>query len=487
MGTSPRIAIIGSGFSGLCLGIRLRQLGIDSFTILEKDDRLGGTWRDNSYPGAACDVPSMSYCFSFEQKTDWSRKWSPQPEILQYMEHCADKYGIRPHIRFGAEVLRADFDEAAGVWQIHLADGSSLEAEVLVSGVGQLHKPYIPPLPGLNRFAGPRFHSARWDHSVDLQGKTVGVIGNAASAIQFIPEIAKAAAHLRIFQRSANWILPRNDRSYRDWEKWAFTHVPGMARLYRYFIWARFESRYPLLRGSAFLSRQVEKFVKQYIRDTIGDADLRRALVPDYPPGARRLLVSDDYYQTLRQDHVDLITLGIDEITPTGVRTRDGRDWPVDVLILATGFDSTNFLSPIELTGLQGRSLMQEWGHGAQAYLGLCVSGFPNFFLMYGPNTNLGHNSILFMIECQTNYILQCITALRDRGLRYLDVTPEAQATFNRQLQAELQQTAWAKTDHSWYKRSDGTITNNWSGTTTRYWWRTRRPDFNAFRLQPRR
>ncbi len=487
MGTSPRIAIIGSGFSGLCLGIRLRQLGIDSFTILEKDDRLGGTWRDNSYPGAACDVPSMSYCFSFEQKTDWSRKWAPQAEILQYMEHCADKYGIRPHIRFGAEVMRADFDEGAGLWHIHLADGSSLEAEVLVSGVGQLHKPYTPPLPGLDRFAGPRFHSARWDHSVDLKGKTVGVIGNAASAIQFIPEIAKSAARLRIFQRSANWILPRNDRSYRAWEKWAFAHVPGMARLYRYFIWARFESRYPLLRGSAFLSRQVEKFVKQYIRDTIGDADLRRALVPDYPPGARRLLISDDYYQTLRQDHVDLITLGIDEITPTGVRTRDGRDWPVDVLILATGFDSTNFLSPIELTGLQGRSLRQEWSLGARAYLGLCVSGFPNFFLMYGPNTNLGHNSILFMIECQTNYILQCIAALRDRGLRYLDVKPEAQAAFNRALQAELQQTAWAKTDHSWYKRSDGTITNNWSGTTTRYWWRTRRPDFDAFLLQPRR
>lgn len=486
MAAAPRIAIIGSGFSGLCLGIRLRQAGIESFTILEKDSRLGGTWRDNTYPGAACDVPSMSYCFSFEQKTDWSRKWAPQPEILAYMEHCATKYGLLPHIRFGAEVTRAEFDATAGVWHIHLADGSSLDAEVLVSGVGQLHKPYTPPIPGLDRFRGPKFHSARWDHSVDLNGKTVGVIGNAASAIQFIPEIAKTARRLRIFQRSSNWILPRKDRTYSAREKWAYSHIPGLARLYRYYIWSMFETRYPLLRGNRFLGGQVEKFCKRYIREVIGDVDLRQALVPDYPPGARRLLVSDDYYQTLRQDHVDLITLGIESITDEGVRTRDGRDWPVDVLILATGFDTTTFLAPTELIGLAGRSLQTEWQSGAQAYLGLTVSGFPNFFLMYGPNTNLGHNSILFMIECQANYILECVRALRDRNLRYLDLRPEVMATFNRQLQAELGQTAWAKTDHSWYKRSDGTITNNWSGTTARYWWRTRHPDFAAYELQPR-
>lgn len=481
-----RIAIIGSGFSGLCLGIQLKRAGFDSFTILEKEDRLGGTWRDNTYPGAACDVPSFSYCFSFEQKTDWSRKWAPQPEILEYTEHCARKYGVEPHVRLNAEVVGARFDADRGVWRVQLRDGDEIESEVLVSGVGQLHKPSIPAIPGLDDFAGPAFHSARWDHSVTLEGKRIGVIGNAASAVQFVPELAKVAAQLTIFQRSANWMMPRNDRAYTDREKWIFAHIPGAARLYRWYIWAMLESRFPLFRGNRFLERQVAKLVKGYIHEVVGDADLRKALVPDYPPGARRLLVSDDYYQALVRDHVELVTSQIDHIDASGVVTRDGRTVPLDVLVLATGFDTTTFLAPTDLEGLDGRSLQASWANGARAYLGLTVSGFPNFFLMYGPNTNLGHNSILFMIECQANYIVACVKALRERDLAYIDLDPRAMDAYNAEIQSDLARTVWARTDHSWYKRADGTITNNWSGTTARYWWRTRRPDWSAYRMVPR-
>lgn len=482
-----RIAIIGSGFSGLCVGIKLKQAGFDAFTILEKDDRPGGTWRDNTYPGAACDVPSFSYCFSFEQKTDWSRKWAPQPEILAYMEHCARKYGIEPHIRYHARVTGARFDTEHAVWRVQLAGGEEIEAEILVSGVGQLHKPYTPDIPGLDDFAGAKFHSARWDHSVELAGKRIGVIGNAASAIQFVPEIARNAERLCVFQRSANWMLPRNDRAYSNFERWLFAHVPGVARIYRWYIWAMLESRYPLFRGNDFLRRATEKIAKQYIREVVGDADLRKALVPDYPPGARRLLVSDDYYRALTRDNVDLVTTHIDHLTPTSVVTADGTARAVDVLVLATGFDTTSFLAPADLEGLDGRSLQATWKTGAAAYLGMAVSGFPNFFLMYGPNTNLGHNSILFMIECQARYIVACTQALRDRGLAWLDVQPEAMESYNATLRAELARTVWAQTDHSWYKRADGTITNNWAGTTTRYWWRTRKVDLGAYRLVPSR
>jgi len=480
-----RFAIIGAGFSGLCLGIKLAQAGFDSFTILEKEERLGGTWRDNIYPGAACDVPSFSYCFSFEQKTDWTRKWAPQAEILDYMEHCAQKYGLLPHIRFGCEVEHARFDDDAGFWRVRTTRGDEIEAEILVSGVGQLHRPYTPEIPGLASFAGAQFHSARWDRSVPLAGKSVGVIGNAASAIQFVPEIAGEVGQLTIFQRSANWMLPRRDRPYTESEKWLFAHVPGAARLYRWYIWALLESRYPLFKGNDFMGRVTRKYAKAFIREQIGDADLRKALVPDYPPGARRLLVSDDYYRALTRDNVDLITSPIERVTPTGVTTRDGQEWPLDVLILSTGFDSTHFLAPMDLTGTAGQSLQEAWQNGAQAYLGMTVSGFPNFFMMYGPNTNLGHNSILFMIECQARYIVACARHLRKHGLLALDVRPEAMAADNARLRQELAQTVWAQTDHSWYKRADGTITNNWAGTTTRYWWRTRKPDFSAYRFAP--
>lgn len=486
MAGQRRVAIIGAGFSGLCLGIHLKREGIDAFTIFEKADRLGGTWRDNTYPGAACDVPAFAYCFSFEQKTDWSRKWAPQEEIREYMEHCARKYDLRRHIRFGTEIESARFDESQGLWQLRTAAGESIEAEVLVSAVGQLNRPQVPPIPGLESFRGTSFHSARWNHEVDLAGKRVGVIGNAASAIQFIPQIAPRVARLEIFQRSANWMLPRGDRAYTEREKRLFTRYPLLARLYRWWIWLLLELRFPLFRRNRWITRATQRIAEEQVRKIVKDPRLCAALIPDYPIGGKRILVSDDYYQTLERPNVVVVTSGIDRVVEQGLRTRDGVTHELDVLILATGFQSTRFLAPMHIEGLGGRSLEKEWADGARAYRGITVAGFPNFFLMYGPNTNLGHNSILFMIECQTAYILSALRRLIEGDLAWIDLRQDAMDEYNRRLQSELAGTVWAATPRSWYKTEAGRITNNWSGSTIRYWWTTRRFDREAYHERAR-
>jgi cation diffusion facilitator CzcD-associated flavoprotein CzcO len=483
---APRVVIVGSGFGGLGMAIRLRQAGFRSVTILEKAARLGGTWRDNTYPGAACDSPSFLYCWSFEPKTDWSRKWATQPEILAYMEDCARRHGLLPHIRFSTEVSGARFDEAAGVWRVRTAAGDVVEAEILVSGTGQLNRPAWPAIPGLERFAGPAFHSARWDHGVALDGRDVAVIGNAASAVQLVPEIAARVRRLTVFQRSANWMLPKRDRVYPAWEKWLYAHVPGLARLYRWWIWLTYESRFPVFRQRPLLSRLVTRVAERHLREQVADPALRRALRPDYPIGAKRILISDDYYPALQRDNVELVTAPIEQVVADGVRTRDGRHFPAEVVVLATGFQTTSFLAPMRIEGLGGRVLEDVWRNGAGAYLGLAVPGFPNFFLLYGPNTNLGHNSIVFMLECQVSYVVRCVQALAARDLRWIDVRPEAARAFDAEMQAVLDRSVWARTDHSWYKRADGRITNNWSGTTLAYWWRTRRPRLEDYHLVAR-
>jgi len=483
---TPRVAIVGSGFSGLCLAIRLLRTGAGEPVILEKAERLGGTWRENTYPGAACDLMSFAYCFSFEQKTDWSRKWSPQPEILEYLDHCAEKYGVLPHVRFGTEVLGARFDEATGTWHVRTrCDGreETLEADVLVSGVGQLHRPWTPEVPGLDAFAGATFHSAEWRHDVALAGKRIGVVGNGASAIQFIPEIAREAARVEVFQRTPNWIIPRGDRAYTEAEKRRFARHPWLAKLYRWLIWARQEALFfPVMVGHRWLSKRLEEFALENMREHVRDPELQEALTPDYPVGGKRVLIHDDYYPALARANVELVTSPIERADATGLVTADGRHHDFDVIVFATGFDTTHFLAPMRIEGRGGRVLDQEWKDGAEAYLGIAVAGFPNFFMMYGPNTNLGHNSIIFMIECQAEYVLQCVQRLGERGLRWLDLHPAVQRAFNQRLHRDLERTAWARTDHSWYKTAAGKITNNWSSTTLRYWWDTRKPDFGEYR-----
>jgi cation diffusion facilitator CzcD-associated flavoprotein CzcO len=476
-----RIAIIGSGFSGLCLGIQLKRLGIDSFTILEKADKVGGTWRDNTYPGAACDVPSFSYCFSFEQKTDWSRKWAPQSEIFDYMEECTRKYDLVRHIRFNTEVASAKWDEDACVWRIRTTAGEEVEAEVLVSGVGQLNRPHTPKIRGAETFKGIAFHSARWRHDLDMSCKSVGVIGNAASAIQFVPQIAPKVGKLHIFQRSANWMVQRGDFAYTEEAKKRFARNPILTRLYRWLIYFQHEMNWPTFRGYTFLASKMAKAADEYMRTTVKDSRLHPLLTPDYRIGGKRILISDDYYAALNRENVEIVTGGIDRISENAVVTMDGRSLPVDIVIYATGFESTAFLAPMAIQGRGGRQLQEDWKAGARAYLGLSVAGYPNFFMMYGPNTNLGHNSIIFMIECQANYILDCIRRMNQSSIDAIDLRRDAMEEFDARVQRELADTVWATTGKSWYKTDTGRITNNWSGSTLRYWWTTLHADLDKY------
>ena len=478
------IIIIGAGFSGLGLGIQLTRAGIDDFQILEKADRLGGTWRENTYPGAECDVASALYSYSFERNPRWTHKWSHQPEILRYMEHCSSKYGIDAHMRFDTEVVAARFDEDAGRWDVELADGSGLRCQALVSAVGQLHHPSTPKLVGAERFAGPSFHSARWDHSVDLRDRDVLVIGNAASAIQFIPQIAKQARKVRVLQRSPNWMMPKLDREYREWEKKLGTWFPFLTALPRLSLWLRGELMlYPLMSRSTRLRERAEKAALEYLESKIADPELRAKLTPDFPIGAKRILFSDDYYDAVARDDVEIITSPVAELDADGLRTEDGEHHPGDVLIYATGFETSRFFSPIRIEGRGGRCLNDEWAaRGAEAYLGITHTGYPNFFMMYGPNTNLGHNSIIVMAECQMRYIVSCIRLLRRRGLRFVDLEAAVQRRYNEWLDRRMAKKVWGAIDDSWYQTA-GRVTNNWVGSTQEYWWRTRRFDAENYEL----
>ncbi|MDZ4381363.1 MAG: NAD(P)/FAD-dependent oxidoreductase [Parvibaculum sp.] len=475
------VAILGAGAAGLCMAIKLRNAGVETFTIFEKAASVGGTWRDNTYPGSGCDVPSMLYSYSFEPKPDWSRKFAPQPEIVEYFETVARKYRLLPHIRFNTEIVEARFDEAEGLWHIRSAAGEAFTANVLISGVGQLNRPAYPRIDGLDDFKGAAFHSARWDHGVDLEGKRIGVIGNGASAIQFVPEIAPKAGKLTIFQRTPNWCVPKPDRPFTEFEKKLYRAVPALARLQRWWTWTMLERNYLAFVQGSFFGKLFERAALKEMEAHIEDPELRKKLTPDYPAGCKRILLTNDWYPALARDNVEVETSHIARIAADAIVTEDGVSHPVDVIIHATGFESTDFLAPMKIAGRGNADLNGVWSRGAEAHRGVAVAGFPNFFMLYGPNTNLGHNSIIFMIECQANYIAQCVAALRNSKLRYLDVRKETMESFNRELQRDMQKTVWAAGCSSWYKTADGKITNNWSSFTARYWWQMRHPDFGEY------
>jgi cation diffusion facilitator CzcD-associated flavoprotein CzcO len=486
MAATRRVLIIGSGFGGIGLAIRLKRAGIDTFTILEKAATLGGTWRENTYPGAACDVPSMLYCLSTDPKTDWTRKWSGQSEIRAYMEDVARRNDLLRHVRFGVEVASARFDDDAATWTVRTTSGEELTADVLVTAVGQLHRPSIPAIPGLESFCGAIFHSAQWNHDVDLVGKRVAVIGNAASAVQLIPEIAKHAGHVTVFQRSANWMIKRGDRPFRPWEIWALTHVPGLFRLYRTFLWGSAELLfYPVMRARPMVTRLYMRWATRHIEETITDPELRAKLVPDYPIGAKRILIHDDYYPALNRANVGLVTEAIARVSEDGVVTADGVTHPTDVIVLATGFRTNPFLAPMQIHGRRGRSLDRDWAHGAQAYFGLTMPGYPNLFMLYGPNTNLGHNSIIFMLECQISYVMDALRWLIRDDLKLIDVKPAVVEAFNERLQRDLATSSWNAVEKSWYKDA-GRITNNWPYSTFEYWRRTRALVHADYRTEPK-
>ncbi|MFN8051180.1 MAG: NAD(P)/FAD-dependent oxidoreductase [Acidimicrobiales bacterium] len=480
--TSPRVAILGAGAAGLCVAIKLIEAGVDDVTILEKSDGVGGTWRANTYPGAACDVPSHLYSFSFAPKRDWTRKFAEQPEILRYFEDVCDRYDLRRRIRFHTEVTSARFDDEAGTWTLESVttdDGergpvASETFDVVVSGLGQLNRPYVPDIAGLDGFDGPVFHSAAWDHDVDLTGKRVAVVGNGASALQFIPHVARVAEHVTIFQRSANWILPKPDRAFSERERWVFRHVPGAERLFRWRVYWRLEMNFLLMRRSSRLGRLATKAIAKQLRKMVSDRLPEAALVPDYPLGCKRILISNDYYQTLLRPDVDVELSHIARVEPDAVVTEDGVRHEVDAILLGTGFRSTEFLAPMVVHGRGGVDLNDRWAGGATAHLGVAVSGFPNFFMLYGPNTNLGHNSIIFMIEAQSRYIAKVVKELATDRLAWVDVRSDVMDRYNTELQREADGTVWVADCDNWYKNDQGVVTNNWPAFTVSYWNRMR-------------
>jgi cation diffusion facilitator CzcD-associated flavoprotein CzcO len=482
---SHRVVVVGAGFGGLGMALALKQAGIGDFLVLDRAADLGGTWRDNTYPGLACDVPSNLYSFSFRPGR-WSRRFPPRQEILAYLHALADERGLGPHLRFGAGVAAAVFDERRAVWKLTLEDGGTLEATAVVSAVGQLGRPALPDIAGRDDFAGPSWHSARWDHGVDLTGRRVAVVGTGASTIQFVPEVAKTAAHVDVYQRSAPYVLPKSDRAYREAEQDLFDRFPVARKADRLRIFLYGEL---LTSGFVLSQKLLAAPMQQWRRQlrVITDRRLREKCIPDYVMGCKRVLFSNDWYPTLARDNVELVTDPIERIAPGGVVTADGATRPADVIIYGTGFKTLDFLAPMSMTGLGWRRLRETWRDGAEAYLGITVSGFPNFFMLYGPNTNLGGNSIIYMLEGQIGYVLGAIRALDEEHLDWLDVRPEVQRAFNGWVDAASRTSVWETGCHSWYTTAAGRNTNNWPDHTFLYRYRVRRFDLASYRVMPRR
>jgi cation diffusion facilitator CzcD-associated flavoprotein CzcO len=477
------VAIIGAGFGGLGMGAALRRAGFVNFMIFEKSDDIGGVWRDNTYPGSACDIPSHLYCFSFEPNRNWTRRYSPQADILAYLRRVVDRYNLADHLRLGTEVIGAAFDRATGRWRIELGNtepggtvrrrGEIVEADFLVSACGQLSQPRYPAVPGHSEFTGVAFHSARWDHSMDLAGKRVAVIGTGASAIQFVPAIAPLVGHLTLFQRSAPYLIPKLDRRYRDWHRGMFHRLPAVQAAARLGFWIFYETVTTAVEIFQPIIAPFRLSFRVQRRIQVRDPATRAALEPDYPMGCKRVLVSSNFYPALNRPNVELVAKPVVEITKTGVRTADGV-WDADVIIFGTGFAASDFLAPMLIRGLGGTQLHEVWRHGACAYLGITVPGFPNLFLLYGPNTNLGTSSILHMLESQIAYVIDALRTLERTGAAYLDLRPEAYDAFDAEMRCRLTNSLWATGCTSWYQTVSGRITNNWPGYTSEYRRRTR-------------
>jgi 4-hydroxyacetophenone monooxygenase len=491
------VGIIGSGMSGILAAIRLKQAGVP-YVVFEKNEDVGGTWFENTYPGARVDSSNHVYSYSFAQRIDWPYHFSTQGVLLDYFRGCADEYGIRGSVRFGTEVVSADWDEDRAAWQLKLrtADGKvdSTEVQALISAVGQLNRPKIPDIPGMDRFKGPLFHSAQWDHSVDLKGKRVAVIGTGASASQFIPVVAEQAGHLTIFQRTPNWYLPvpNYHEPVPDGLQWLFRHVPHYAQWYRFWLFwtvsdgllamAKVDPEWqPRDRSVSAGNDQLRAMLTEYLEMSLQDRpDLVPKVIPPYPPASKRIVLDNGIWPaTLKRENVRLATEEIREVTPEGITTCDGEELPMDVIILGTGFQASRFLTPMKVRGRGGVDLHEQWDGDARAYLGIVVPGFPNFFLLYGPNTNIVVNgSIVYFSECEVQYVMGCLRLLLERGCRAMDCKPEAHDAYNVRIDEGNLQMAWGvSTVNSWYKNEKGRVTQNWPFTLREYWQQTREPN----------
>ncbi|HEV7193635.1 MAG TPA: NAD(P)/FAD-dependent oxidoreductase [Jatrophihabitantaceae bacterium] len=485
--THVHVLIAGAGFAGLGAAIKLAQEGRRDFLVIDRGSEVGGTWRDNTYPGAACDVPSHLYSYSFELNPTWSRSFSPQPEIQAYLKRTALKYGIHDHLLLDTELRSARWDEARAVWVIETSRGL-FTADVFVPAVGSLCEPALPDIAGIDSFGGEIFHSARWDHHADLTGKRVAIIGTGASAIQIVPAIADQVAHLDVYQRTAPWVMPRHDRGYSRPEKLAYRRVPGLQRLAREAIYWGRES---FVLGFAFQPKillAAQRVARRNIEKAIADPDLRARVTPNWQIGCKRILISNDWYPTLARDHVDLVTDGIAEVRPNAIVTADGTVREVDAIIVATGFHVTDSPSYDLIFGAEGQTLGDVWrARGQSAYKGATVAGFPNLIFLIGPNMGLGHSSMVYMAESAINYLSSALREIDRFGLATFEVRAEVQEQYNAGLQQRMKQTIWTRGGcSSWYLDEHGNNTTLWPSFTFSFRQLTRRFDLAAYRTTAR-
>jgi cation diffusion facilitator CzcD-associated flavoprotein CzcO len=479
------VLIVGAGFGGVGMAIELKRHGFEDITILDHGPELGGTWRDNSYPGAACDVPSHLYSFSFAQRKDWSRLCSPQSEILDYLHGVARDHDVERLIVPNTRVASCEWDEAEQRWTATSDDGRTFEGDALVVATGQLHQPAFPAIEGIDRFEGHSFHSARWDHDYDLRGKRVAVIGTGASAVQFVPEIAEQAAKLIVFQRTGNWFLPRKNRTYPPAVRWVIEHVPGVQAFRRQFMFNYAESLTMMIRHPRTWGRLGAVRSALFMRWQLKDRSLRKKVWPDYTFGCKRILFSSAFLPALQRPNVDVVTERITELSERGVVTVDGEEHAVDCVIYGTGFRTNDFMFPMAITGAGGRELAEEWAQGAHAHLGMTIPGFPSLFVMYGPNTNTSGGSIIAYLEAQAAYIRQGLALMRRQGAGAIEVRPEVEAASDADVQAAFAGTAWTRCD-SWYRTPDGRIVANWPYYMRDYFERTRELEPSEFVLHER-
>ncbi len=485
MTPTPSIAIIGAGFGGLAAALELKQADIDDFTVLERADEVGGVWQANTYPGAACDVPSVIYQFSRHLKPDWSRRFGSQSEIREYLRTVSIESGVRRHIRFGAEVVAATLDEPSTQWHVLLADGETLTVDVLICATGQLSRPKLPDVPGRDAFAGAQFHSAEWDHAVELAGKRVVVVGGGASAVQVVPAIADEVEHLTVVQRSPSWVVNKYDWNPSRVERALLRRIPSLQRLYHQAMWWWFESRYPIVLRKADPARRAwERLRKRSIRRIVKDPQKVAAVTPDYALGCNRVLLSSEWYPTLARPDVDVVGAGVAAMTPAGVVTSDGQEVAADVVVWCTGFTATEYLAPIQITGRDGVDIREAWADGPEAYLGLTTPCFPNLFMSYGPNTGSLTNTIISLLEYQAHYMRQAVEHVRRTG-RAVEIRGDVHDAFNAELQDRLGRTVFTTGCPGWYTTAAGKVTTVWAGSHVEYRRRTRVFDPTVYEQLP--
>ena len=468
MSTDFDILIVGSGFAGLGMAVRLKQAGRHDFAILERGDDVGGTWHFNTYPGCACDVPSHLYSFSFAPNPDWSQTYSPQPEIRQYLHGVADRFGIRPHVKLHHTVTGAEWDEETARWNVE-TDRGTFTSRVLVGGMGGLTEPSIPDVPGLDTFEGTMFHSARWDHSYDFTGKTVASIGTGASAIQFVPEIAKQVDRLHVVQRTPPWIMPHSNRPISEEERARYRRHPRLQKLVRGLVWAMRETNVPAFTRNSKTMKIGEAMANAHRRKQVGDPELRRKVTPDYAFGCKRVLPSNRWYPALQRDNVELLTGGLKEVRGNTIVAGDGSERTVDAIVWGTGFQVTDIPFAHLVRGAGGRTLADVWGGSMTAFKGTSIPGFPNFWMLAGPNSGLGHSSMVYMIETHVAHVVNALKAMDRKGAEVAEVRRDAHDRFIADVDARMDRTVWASGCKSWYRDSTGRISTLWPDWTWRF------------------